>query len=539
MGQIEEMPIAHPPTVRLKRLIITVYNYRRMFVFTVEQMREVERTADTNGLSYAQMMQNAGQGAARAIIARCVGPLDKRRVLLLIGPGNNGGDGLVCAAALHDAALGLQLSIYLLKPRPNDPLLAALHQRKIAVINESSAGNLTLAEALARADIVVDALLGTGVARPIRGELQTLLQQVNQRRAQSAPPTLVALDGPTGMNYDTGVLDPNTAPADLTLSFHTLKRGHVCYPAAGACGEIETVPIGIGEQPSTVAPVVALLNDGWLKHHLPKRRHDANKGSHGRAWIIGGCDDYIGAPALAATAAYRAGAGLVTLSVPASIKLAVAALCSEATFIEPNHANPADNLSNVKALLVGPGLGQSQPAEQRLRGALDFAQRQPCTCIFDADALNIVARSGELLTRVQRLAPNLIFTPHPGEMARLTGLSVAEVQADRIDNALKFAKQTGAVVILKGAHTVIAAPNDRAAVLPFNNPALAVAGTGDVLAGAIAGFCAQGLAPFEAACCGAYLHGLAGEHWRQSNGDAGLLASDLLPLLPKALFKIR
>ena len=124
-------------------------------------------------------------------------------------------------------------------------------------------------------------------------------------------------------------------------------------------------------------------------------------------------------------------------------------------------------------------------------------------------------------------------------MARLTGLSVVEVQADRIGNALKFAKQTGAVVILKGAHTVIAAPNDRAAVLPFNNPALAVAGTGDVLAGAIAGFCAQGLAPFEAACCGAYLHGLAGEHWRQSNGDAGLLASDLLPLLPKALFKIR
>ncbi|MCW1967600.1 MAG: NAD(P)H-hydrate dehydratase [Anaerolineae bacterium] len=510
-----------------------------MLVLTVEQMREIERMADANGLSYAQMMQNAGQGAASAIIARYVGPLDKRRVLLLIGPGNNGGDGLVCAAALHDAALPLQLSVYLLKARPNDPLLEALHHRKIAVINESGADNLALTEALAHADIVVDALLGTGVARPIRGELQILLQQVKQRRAENAAPTLVALDGPTGMNYDTGALDPNTIPADVTLSFHALKRGHVCYPAAGACGEIACVPIGIDEQTCAVTPVVEWLDDGWLKRHLPKRRHDANKGSHGRAWVIGGCDDYIGAPALAAMAAYRAGAGLVTLSVPASIKLAVATLCSEATFTEQNSSNPADNLSNVKALLVGPGLGQSQAAEQRLRLALDFAQRQPCVCILDADALNMAARSDELMILAQRLATRLIFTPHPGEMARLMGMTVAEVQADRIGHALKFAKQTGAVVILKGAYTVIAAPDDRAAVLPFNNPALAVAGTGDVLAGAIAGFCAQGLAPFEAACCGAYLHGLAGELWRAVNGDAGLLASDLLPLLPKARYKIR
>ena len=213
-------------------------------------------------------------------------------------------------------------------------------------------------------------------------------------------------------------------------------------------------------------------------------------------------------------------------------------LCPEATFCE-QIANPK-GLNNVKTLLVGPGLGQSTAAKQRLHHALNFAQaqfNQLNGCVLDADALNIWAAQAELGASVSALASKIIITPHPGEMARLMKISVAEVQADRISNALKLAEAYQTVVVLKGAHTVIAAPQGCAGVLPFNNPALAVAGTGDVLAGTIAGISAQGLGPFEAACCGAYLHGLAGEHWRNENGEAGLLASDLLPLLPKMLRK--
>ncbi len=513
-----------------------------MQILTVEQMRNIERKANANGLSYAQMMHNAGHAAANEIMTNLILAQNKQHIVLLIGPGNNGGDGLVCAAALHDAHLhNLNIYVYIFKSTPQNALwLATLRTRNIVLIDgESDTALANLKSVLNNADIIIDALLGTGVARPISGALQSLLQMVAQQRAQPNAPFLIALDGPTGMNYDTGAVDPYTVTTDLTLSFHALKRGHMCHPAAAACGKIVVVPIGIAVNNAVASDVdteIERLDTNWLKRHLPKRRDDANKGAHGRVWVIGGCDDYIGAPALAATAAYRVGAGLVTLSVPASIKMTIAMLCPEATFCEQMASS--EGLNNVKTLLVGPGLGQSTAAQQRLHHALNFAQaqfNQLNGCVLDADALNIWAAQAELGASVSALSSKIIITPHPGEMARLMKISVAEVQSDRIGNALKLAEAYQIVVVLKGAHTVIAAPQGRADVLPFNNPALAVAGTGDVLAGTIAGMSAQGLGPFEAACCGAYLHGLAGEHWRSENSEAGLLASDLLPLLPKML----
>ncbi len=528
-----------------------------LHLLTVAQMREVERRADASGFSYAQMMQNAGRNAARLILERLArrlasaGPSTAMRVLVLCGPGNNGGDGLVCADELAESAgrdgLPITPQVYLLKPRSeDDPVFAAIRRRGLFVADADNDQRLrVLHQLVTHADVIIDALLGTGVSRPIDGVLRDMLREVRANR----PPWLVALDGVTGMNYDTGALDPAAVPADLTITFHAPKRGHYCYPAAGACGELVVIPIGIA--PAEDESEVCLATDPWVRRRLPARRADANKGAHGQALVVGGCSDYSGAPALSAAAAYRVGAGLVTLAVPPAIQPVVAAHLREATYLTTPGSRDSlsiEALPRIRArisewitsarerhgLLVGPGMGQSEPASDFLAALLAQFESdgRPARMVLDADGLNLVAKFPDWPARLPR---STILTPHPGEMARLTGLSVAEVQADRIGCALRYAAEWGHIVVLKGAHTVMADPNGTAVVAPFANPAMAVAGTGDVLAGAIAGLLAQGLAPFDAAVCGVYAHAKAGALWRDQQGDAGMLAGDLLPLLPAAL----
>jgi NAD(P)H-hydrate epimerase len=520
-------------------------------LYAVAQMREIERRADAGGLSYARMMQNAGRGAASAILERLAAQPRRAdtgaRVLVLAGPGNNGGDGLVCALALAEAAQGGGSlgapAVYLLRPRAeDDPVFEPLRQRGLPVADaEGDPGFRQLREWIERADIAVDALLGTGAARAIEGDLREILRVVQANR----PPLVVALDGPTGMNYDTGALDPATVPADLTLTFHAPKRGHYCFPAAAARGELAVVPIGIA--PGADEPDLALLDDAGVRGLLPRRRPDANKGAHGRALVVGGCADYAGAPILAAAGAYRVGAGLVALAAPAPVRAAAATALPEAVHLPfPGDAGVMTDAALPRlvawagaapenhALLIGPGLGQAPETRQflaRLLPALASA-RPALRAVADADALNLLAG---MAGWPGLLPAGSVLTPHPGEMARLRRCAIADVQADRIEQALQGAREWGHTVVLKGAYTVVSSPDGRAAVLPFANPAMAVAGTGDVLAGAITGFLAQGLGAHEAALCGAYVHGLAGEHWRAAHGEAGLLASDLLALLPPAI----
>lgn len=270
----------------------------------------------------------------------------------------------------------------------------------------------------------------------------------------------------------------------------------------------------------------------WVRPRLPIRKPDSNKGTYGRVLVIGGSDNYIGAPALAALAAYRVGAGLVTVCVPDAIKPIVAQSCREVTFI-PFDVNEARSLTGVKAVVIGPGLGQL-PAARAFHEAY-FAAPLEVPHVIDADALNLLA---PLSAHHSQLPKHTVITPHPGEMSRLTHLSVTDIQANRVAVARDYADQWGCAVLLKGAGTIVAAPGEEIARLPFANPAMAVAGTGDVLAGAIGGFLAQGLWPFDAAISGAFIHGTAGDHWRGMHGDAGLLASDLLPLLPDVLRNI-
>ncbi len=552
-----------------------------MKVVTTEEMRRIERAADAGGLSYATMMENAGQAVAEAIGQKI--EVASKRVLVLVGPGNNGGDGLVAARHLHDA--GAQVTLYIWKRRvEGDENFRLTQERGIPTIwAEEDTGLAALGELLQGADIIVDALLGTGISRPIGGLLKEILEvtkkKLEERRAikrerpllspsfpsfPSAPsfPLLVAVDVPTGLNCDTGAIDPAAVPADLTVTFGFPKRGQFLFPGAEYVGQLLVADIGI---PPELAEDVRLevTTSERARELLPRRPLGAHKGTFGRALVVAGSPNYIGAAYLASAAATRVGTGLVTLALAESIHPILAAKLSEVTFLLLPHDLGAltpdavevlrERIPHYRALLLGPGLGREKATVefvQRLLGIEPAARPRMGflrageeiegrlalpPLVIDADGLNALADTPHWW---ERLAGGNVLTPHPGEMSRLTGRSIADIQADRIGAAQKAAREWGQVVILKGAYTVIAAPDGRTAINPFANPGLATAGSGDVLAGAVVGFLAQGLEPFEAALLGAYIHGLAGELAREELGDAGMVAGDLLPLLPKAIKRL-
>ncbi len=536
-----------------------------MKIVTVDEMRRIEAASDAAGHSYAAMMEQAGRAVAQAITARRRVP--DEQVLVLAGPGNNGGDGLVAARYLAEAGVGVVC--YLLKPREpaQDENFSRVQQQGLEIILADQDKELTQLQHLSRsADVIVDALLGTGARLPLRGTLAKMLDIVGQtltsrRQSQStlltpliptaAPqerdrPFVVAVDGPSGLDYDTGALDEMAIPADLTVTFAYPKPGHFLFPGAGALGELLIADIGTDP---TLADDVTLevVTPNWVRKCLPPRPLSAHKGTFGKALIVAGSTSYTGAAYLAGAAATRAGAGLVTLALPAAIHAPVAARLAEATYLPLPYAQELGmiaseaasivtaNLEGYDALLLGPGLGQAQTTKAFVEAVLIEARERTHPLIVDADGLNILA---EMKEWPQKLARHSILTPHPGEMARLTGRTTSEIQANRIAIAQSQAAAWQHVIVLKGAHTVVAAPDGRTAIIPFANPGLATAGTGDVLAGTIAALRAQGANAFKAAAAGAYLHGLAGELARLEFGIAGMVAGDVLAHLPQAWQRI-
>jgi hydroxyethylthiazole kinase-like uncharacterized protein yjeF len=533
-----------------------------MKIVTVDKMRRIEAASDAAGHSYAAMMERTGHGVAEAIIARC--GVQDRQILILVGPGNNGGDGLVAARYLAEA--GARVSCYLLKPRDpaTDENFRLVQERGLEIVlageDEQWQG---LRHLVREADVIVDALLGTGTRLPLRGTLAEMLsvtgQLLQERRqparqplttlvATSVPverdwPFIVAVDGPTDLEYDSGALDDAAIPADLTVTFAYPKTGHFRFPGAGALGEL--IVADIGTDPSLADDVtLEVVTPEMVRSWLPPRPPDAHKGTFGKAMIVAGSANYTGAAYLAGAAATRAGAGLVTLALPAAIHAAVAARLAEATYLPlPDELGDiAAGAARVlvgqsrgyDALLLGPGLGRQQETAAFVESLLGFVgaeENEGPPLIVDADGLNILA---EIENWSERLPPEGILTPHPGEMARLMGCTTRDVQADRVAVAQSRAAAWRQVVVLKGAYTVVAAPDGRTAIEPFANPGLATAGTGDVLAGTIVALRAQGLGAFEAAAAGAYLHGLAGELARMEIGVVGMVAGDVLTHLPRA-----
>ena len=513
-----------------------------MKIVTSEQMRTIEERSEQAGVSTDVLMENAGLAVAERARYH-LGRVEGAPVVVLVGPGNNGGDGLVAARHLH--AWGARTTVYLcLDRRPDHPKLGAVLDDGIPVLHASKDDGLAkLRETLETAQLAIDAVLGTGRARPIEGVLKDVLVELSGAKTRRSELRVLALDLPTGLDADTGAVDPVCPTADITVSLGYPKAGLFMFPGAQRTGDVEFVDIGL--PPGLDDDIsLELMTPQWAADLLPQRPISAHKGTFGRTLVVAGSPNFVGAAYLAATAAARSGAGLVTLAIPQSIQNAVAAKATEPTYIPLNESSPGvfapqaadqvlESLPDYGSLLVGCGMGQAQATGELLEQLLYSGASLPPT-VIDADALNFLARSQDPGWWEKMPSPAIV-TPHPGEMARLSSGSIDAVEGDRTNNATQAAAKWNKVVVLKGAYTVVASPNGRAMLSPFANPGLASAGTGDVLAGAIAGLLAQGLGLEDAAALGVYIHASAGELVRDDLGDTGMIASDVLGALPRAI----
>ena len=534
-------------------------------VATVSELRKIEAAANRSIMSYAQMMVNAGQDASACLQRRC-DITSETRILFLIGKGNNGGDGLVMA---HDLArnTAADIRLYLLEARDLDelPLEDAALEGLAATALYDDRDKTQLTRWTREADIIVDAVFGIGARLPLGGEAAAVLQCVNDclrmisqgERADVVMPTqpepkrgagqpfVFAIDCPSGVDCDSGRADPATLAADLTITFIAAKPGQFVFPAAGFVGELVIARIGLPDDMPELQRLSASVVDGALAGSLlPGRPLDGHKGTFGKVMLAVGSANYIGAAALAGESAGRAGAGLVTIAATSQVIGIVASGLREPTWLplpdaqgaidEAACATLAESATAYNALLIGCGLGLHESTRAFVGNLIQAASLPPL--IIDADALNALSSRQEWW---QLLPEDTIITPHSGEMARLTGLAMAEINADRWRIARRYAEAWGLVLVLKGTHTIVAAPDGRTSVNPFKTDALATAGTGDVLAGLIAGIRAQGVSAYDSARLGAYVHALAGCIAADTiKSSRSVIAGDLLEALGRAFDQI-
>ncbi len=504
-----------------------------MKIVTNSEMRRLEQMAGELGLPAPALMENAGRAFVDALADRW--RLAGLRAVVLCGPGNNGGDGLVAARRLADH--GAKVSVFQVgRPPSNDAKIMLLVERRVP-IRRLEEGIAPLSAWLETADLVVDALLGTGRRRPIVGLMAEVLAMVGASRRRGLK--IAAMDLPSGLAADTGEIDPATLPTDVTITLGAPKRGLFLPPGGALVGEIVVVDIGI---PSSLTDPLSvdLIDRALIRTLVPSRPAAGHKGTFGRLFVAGGSSRYFGAPWLSAMAAIRVGAGLVGLAVPAPSVPTLASRSPEPIYAPLPHSDgeldePAANrlieeLEGATALVVGPGLGTSRNSMTFLLKLLEHlrATDESPKVLIDADGLNLLSEIDEWW---KLIPPNAVLTPHPGEMARLTRRPTIP---DRIEAAREWASLFEGVLVLKGAHTVVAT-GQMAAVSPIATPALATAGTGDVLAGVIGGLIAQGANPYDAARAGVYIHGMAGRNLEESMGPAGAIAGDLLAELPFVL----
>ena len=513
-----------------------------MKILTAEQMRQIDQECARLGMPTSVLMESAGKAVAEET-RRSLGTMENQRILCLIGPGNNGGDGLVAARYLHD--WGARVSLYLCSQRPSsDANLELAQERGITCVAAAQDKKLDrFDDLLASATCVIDALFGTGRMRPLEGVFRRVLDRVGKAK-KNHNLYVVAVDLPSGLDADSGAVDPACLYADMTITLAFPKLGLFGFPGAARVGKLKIADIGIPEHLAASGMTELITND-WARAVLPERPLNANKGSFGRVLVVAGSINYIGAAYLACSGALRVGAGLVTLATAASLQPILASKLTEVTYLPLPESQPgvisaqaaelvARQFDQYNVLLLGCGLGQSPSAVEFVSSLLFGKRLSPL--VLDADALNILAA---IPGWWQQLTDDAIITPHPGEMSRLCGLSVEEVQSNRSGISRRFAAEWHQTIVLKGAHTVIAAPDGCCRISPFANPGLASAGTGDVLAGAIAGLVAQGLSLFDAGSLAVYLHGEAGEIIKDTLGDAGMLATDLLPALPVVIKRLK
>ncbi len=499
-----------------------------MRVATAAQMREMDRvTIHERAVPGITLMERAGHGAYQ-VACGLVRP--GGRVSVLCGRGNNGGDGFVIARLLN--AGGCRVEVFL-ACEPSDvrgDAAQALEAMEATGLRTTAASLEALGERLPQCDLVVDALLGTGTAGEIREPYAGLIQAMADARTP-----VLAVDIPSGLHADTGQPLGPVAPAVATATFGLPKLGLLQHPGCRLAGQVVVVDIGIPPDVLESAPAFLLKADevaGWL----PRRSGDAHKGDSGRILIVASSTGLTGAACIAARAACRGGSGLVTVAVPADLAPSIEARSLESMTLPlracrgliSEEAAPEilGHAQGCDAVAIGPGLGRSPGALSAVRRLLS---QIAVPMVLDADGLHAL-RGAEV-----DVAGPLVLTPHPGEMAAILGVAIDEVQRDRVGAAQEAARRFEAVAVLKGARTVVADPEGRVAINPTGNAGMASGGMGDALTGVVTSLLGQGMETFEAACAGAFLHGLAGDYAAQSvGGEVGILASDLIEALPRA-----
>ena len=508
-----------------------------MYLVTAEEMQRMDReTIESFGVPGRVLMENAARGATRFLLDRFP-DLGRKRVGVMAGRGNNGGDGHVMARYLFQK--GIRVAVYLLSEKEKVKGDAAanlelLDKLGVPVVElpDEAAFNARRTE-LAHQDLWIDAILGTGLGSEVRGYFRSVIDYMNE----SGKP-IFAVDIPSGLHSDTGHPLGVCIRAAATATFAYPKIGHLTYPGAELAGELRVIDIGIPPHiAGEIGPRQEIVTPSAVRRILGKRAPDAHKGTTGHLLVVAGSPGKSGAAAMAAMSALRIGAGLVTLCVPKSLNAIMEGHVLEAmTYPLPETGAGIldenvfktifDLFADKQCVALGPGLGGAAQTGALVR-RLIAERRKPM--VIDADGLNHLVGHTDILKSKK---PAVILTPHPGEMARLTNLSTAEIQRDRVGVARRFAVEWQAHLVLKGARTVIAHPDGRVHVNPTGNPGMASGGMGDVLTGIIAGLATQGCPPEAAARAGVYLHGAAADRMAGTMGPYGYLASDLMAALP-------
>lgn len=514
-----------------------------MRVLTAEQMREADRrTIEEIGIPSLVLMENAGRQVV-AVMEAAFADLAMRRVAVLAGRGNNGGDGFVVARTLRQR--GVDVEVFVIgslsdvrgDARVNLEILGRLGLPVVEIAGQQE-WELHASE-ISRSDLIVDAIFGTGLKTPLMGLLETIVEDVN-----AMPVPVISIDLPSGLSADTHELIGPCIEAALTVTLATPKLPLVLPPGRMVAGDLAIADIGIPHEivDAVDGPRVEFVTRESVQAMAPERAADSHKGTYGHVLIVAGSRGKTGAAYLAAVGALRSGAGLVTVATPASCLPIVAALGAE-FMTEPLAETPAgtvclEALEQVlrmpaTAIAVGPGLGRGPEVTAFVTGLLE---RATVPVVLDADGLN--AFEGDSGRLIGREGQQVVVTPHPGEMARLLGLSTADVQAHRLESARTLATTRNLCVVLKGHRTIIVTPNGHAFINPTGNPGMATGGTGDVLTGVVAGWIGQVDAVDEAVVLGVYLHGAAGDLAAADEGEAAMTAGDLAAHLGDALLEL-
>ena len=511
-----------------------------MHLVTADEMREMDRqTIESFGLPGRVLMENAGRGATRVLMKRYPDIAD-RRVAVIAGRGNNGGDGFVMARYL--ARFGVKVTVYLLSENSrlagdaadNFKLLAPL---KVPVKEMTREADFNQAKMeLAHQSLFVDAILGTGLNSDVRGFFKLVIDFINDLHRP-----VFAVDIPSGLHTDTGHPCGTCIRADATATFAFPKIGHIQLPGAEYTGELHIIDIGIPPHiMENVPPRHHLISKKMLKSLIRPRAYDIHKGGTGHVLVIAGSPGKTGAAAMSAMSALRTGAGLVTLGIPQGINPIAESQALEVMTVplpetktgmhtEKSFATILGLLEDKKCLALGPGIG----TDEKTKTLVHLLIRQcPVPIVVDADGLNNLAADPEILKHCKA---DIILTPHPGEMARLTGTTPKEVQKNRISCAREFSEKYNIHLVLKGARTLTAHPDGHVYINPTGNPGMASAGMGDVLTGMVAGFVSQGYPPQTAARLAVYLHGDAADKLSVSMGSYGYLASDIMHTIPNVI----